>query len=300
VWTGSGGSGPARSGGEARIELSFDEARTEIGKAQTKAMWPYFLPGAAAPPETLHHYTNAVGLKGILCSKSLWASDCRFLNDRSELVYGHNLVKNYILKQPGPVAAALLHGAPPIDEKADLYVACFCERGDLLSQWRGYSRQQDGYSVAFRFSSLLASKNLVLLTKLLYDPREQEETLGSLISAICDMFSRIDLPMDQTTRLIEIAANAVWALPFRLKDSSFEGEQEWRLTAAPVSGYKEEFRVVDGHFVPYVQIPFEVKSLIQVRQGPGVYRVANIGSLTRLLAAEGFKGTRVEKSPVPL
>jgi hypothetical protein len=107
------------------LNLSFDEAHAEIGKAQTKAMWPYFLPGAAAPPETLHHYTTAAGLIGILRSKSLWASDCRFLNDRSELVYGHNLVKDYLVKQPGPVAAALLHGAPPIDMKADLYVACF-------------------------------------------------------------------------------------------------------------------------------------------------------------------------------
>jgi hypothetical protein len=100
--------------------------------------------------------------------------------------------------------------------------------------------------------------------------------------------------------LIEIAVNTVWALPFRLKNSSFEGEQEWRLMAAPVSGYKEEFRVADGHIVPYVQIPFDAESLVAVRQGPGPYRPANIGSLTRLLAAENFKGTRVEKSPVPL
>jgi hypothetical protein len=106
--------------------------------------------------------------------------------------------------------------------------------------------------------------------------------------------------MDQTTRLIEIAVNTVWGMPFRLKESSFEGEQEWRLTAAPVSGYKEEFRVVDGHFVPYVRVPLEIESLIEVRQGPGPYRAANLGALNRLLAAEGFGYTRIEKSPVPL
>jgi hypothetical protein len=281
------------------LNLSFDEARAEIGKAQTKAMWPFQLPGTAAPPDTLHHYTNAAGVQGILCSKSLWASDCRFLNDRSELVYGHNLVKDYLAKQPGPVAAALAHGCPPLDVRAVIYIASFCEHGDLLSQWRGYSRQLDGYSMAFRFAGLLACTN-VFLSKVVYVPGEQEEILRALVRDIADVFSRIDLPVDRTTELINIAVNTVWALPFRFKDASFQGEQEWRLTAAPESGYHEKFRIADGHFVPYVQIPFDVERLIEVRQGPGTYRDANVGSLTRLLAAENFKGTRVEKSPVPL
>ena len=76
------------------MNISFDEARDELGQAQTAAMWPFFLPGFAAP-ETLHHYTNAAGLQGILKSKSLWASDWNFLNDRSELVYSHNLIRDF-------------------------------------------------------------------------------------------------------------------------------------------------------------------------------------------------------------
>lgn len=283
----------------AAVDISFDEARNKLANAQTKAIWPYSLPESATVPESLHHYTNAVGLQGILRSKSLWASDCHFLNDRSELVYGHHLVKSYLLKQSGPVAAALVRGAPPTAEKAQIYVASFCEHGDLLSQWRGYSRLQDGYSMAFRFSRLHANKN-VFLTKVLYERPEQEETLSNLVGLVHDVFSRIDLPEDQTTELIKLAADAVWALPFRLKDNSFEGEQEWRLVAGLASGYTEEFRVVDGHFVPYVRIPFDAGSLVAVRQGPGAFRAANVEALRRLLAAEKFDGTRVERSPVPL
>ncbi len=248
------------------MNISFDEARDELGQAQTAAMWPFFLPGFAAP-ETLHHYTNAAGLQGILKSKSLWASDWNFLNDRSELVYSHNLIRDYLLSQSGPVAAALLHGSPPLDEKAQIYFTSFCAQSDLLSQWRGYSRLQDGYSMAFRFSSLRATKN-VILTQVLYEPRHQEETLGNLVGAIADVFSRIDLPEDQTMQLIKLAVDLVWALPFRLKDRSFEGEREWRLVAGLGSGYTEEFRIVDGHFVPYVQIPFSTESLVGIRQGP--------------------------------
>jgi hypothetical protein len=261
-------------------------------------MWPQFLPGFTAP-ESLHHYTSAVGLQGILRSKSLWASDCRFLNDRSELVYGHNLVREYLLSQSGPVAAALAHGAPPIDEKAQIYVASFCERGDLLSQWRGYCRVQDGYSMAFRFSSLLADKKAPL-TKVLYEPKDQEKHLSDLLRSVTDVLSRAGFPSDQTADLFRFAVDVVWAFPFCLKDRSFEGEQEWRLVAGLASGYTEKFRVVDGHFVPYVEIPIDTQSLVEIRQGPGAFRPANIEALTRLLAAEGFDNTKVARSPVPL
>jgi hypothetical protein len=283
---------------EAALNISLDEALSELEKAQTRAMWPHLLPGVAVPG-ALHHYTNAVGLQGILRSKSLWASDCHFLNDRSELVYRHDLVSDFLRSQSGPVAPALFRGAPPTDKKAGIYVTSFCEHGDLLSQWRGYSRLQDGYSMAFRFASLRAGKN-VFLTKVLYEPRDQRENLINLLCSITEVFSRIDLPSDQTTKLIEFAVNVVWSLPFRLKDRSFEGEQEWRLVAGLGSGYTEEFRVVDGHFVPYVQIPFDAESLVEVRQGPGAYRVANTEALRRLLVAEKFDNTRVERSPVPL
>ena len=281
------------------MNISLSEARIELAKAQTKAMWPHFLSQSVVAPENLYHSTNAAGLQGILRSRSLWASDCHFLNDRSELVYGHNLVKDHLLSQSGPVVAALVRGMPPTDEKAQIYVASFCEHGDLLSQWRGYSRVQDGYSMAFRFSSLLVSKN-VFLTKVLYTPRDQEDNLSDLVRSITDLFQRIDLPEDQALELIKLAVDVVWSLPFRLKDKSFEGEQEWRLVAGLGSGYTEEFRVVDGHFVPYIQIPFDAESLVEIRQGPGAFRAANVDALRRLLAAKKFNSTRVERSPVPL
>jgi hypothetical protein len=39
-------------------------------------------------PLALYHYTNASGLKGILESNSLWATDAEFLNDVQELQFG--------------------------------------------------------------------------------------------------------------------------------------------------------------------------------------------------------------------
>ncbi|WP_328811782.1 DUF2971 domain-containing protein [Rhodococcus sp. NBC_00294] len=42
----------------------------------------------AEESRTLYHYTNFRGLEGILRTRSLWATDIRYLNDANELVYG--------------------------------------------------------------------------------------------------------------------------------------------------------------------------------------------------------------------
>ena len=36
-------------------------------------------------PKILYHYTTMDGLKGIIASKSLWATKIQYLNDASEL-----------------------------------------------------------------------------------------------------------------------------------------------------------------------------------------------------------------------
>jgi hypothetical protein len=50
--------------------------------------------GTAGAPATLHHYTDAPGLLGILASKGeIWATDARCLNDTGELELGLALIR---------------------------------------------------------------------------------------------------------------------------------------------------------------------------------------------------------------
>ncbi|HEY3830871.1 MAG TPA: hypothetical protein VGO03_01130 [Acidimicrobiia bacterium] len=57
---------------------------------------------AVDPPSTLHQYTDAAGLFGIVNSRELWATDCRFLNDSTEYQLGLELVTNALVKMPNP------------------------------------------------------------------------------------------------------------------------------------------------------------------------------------------------------
>src|ERR1700730_1271189 len=100
----------------------------------------------------LYHYTSAGGLLGIIESGTLWASDCRFLNDATELSYSTEqlLAALSTLEDDtmGPESGFILPGVVEhlTAETFRVHVVCFCEDGDLLSQWRGYGAD-GGYAV---------------------------------------------------------------------------------------------------------------------------------------------------------
>jgi hypothetical protein len=112
-------------------------------------------------PYTLSHYTNLVGLVGIVDYGEIWASNVSFLNDRRELQYGLDaaakVVKKFASKETyaewhKPLSTALARlraGRIP-----NTYAACFCEKSDLLSQWRGYGGAEQGVAIAFNRSKL--------------------------------------------------------------------------------------------------------------------------------------------------
>src|SRR5215216_3035907 len=104
----------------------------------------------------IYHYTTIPGLIGIVTHCELWASDCQFLNDGSELSYARDIFFAELQKL----------GTPRIEEEGyvppgrslqnfRMFITCFCEDGDLLSQWRGYGADQ-GYALGFDTETLQA------------------------------------------------------------------------------------------------------------------------------------------------
>ncbi len=138
---------------------------------------------AITPPETLYHYTDSAGLLGIIGSPislpgteesvfgfergatfgTLWATDARYLNDAHELTYGaaalaEKLERHAEESRTPQVVERLRELAETVrdgrfeltygsdTERSLAHVTCFCESGDLLSQWRGYG---GGYAIGF-------------------------------------------------------------------------------------------------------------------------------------------------------
>jgi hypothetical protein len=115
------------------------------------------------PITTLYHYTTVEGLKGIIEKNELWATSAYYLNDSAEMFYGYNVLREVLdqwLKENKQtedsialgLARQLRSSFEDLFEKRllkPIYIACFCEKDNLLSQWRAYG-QLGGYSVGFR------------------------------------------------------------------------------------------------------------------------------------------------------
>ncbi|HEY2467771.1 MAG TPA: DUF2971 domain-containing protein [Terracidiphilus sp.] len=112
----------------------------------------------------LYHYTTADGLKGIVENEELWATSAYYLNDSAEILYGYRVLdlalQEWLKRTNLPedsVARGLAEslrsyfGQDALERNVitPIYLACFCEEGNLLSQWRAYG-SSGGYSIGFR------------------------------------------------------------------------------------------------------------------------------------------------------
>ena len=174
------------------------------------------------PPPTLYHYTDVRGLHGILESNSLRASAAYYLNDSSEIEYGRKLLIDELktwfdLNKDGEGFASLVLAGilatfsaeeSKISRASNIYVSCFCEEDDVLSQWRAYG-QKGGYSLGFdtnRLSTGLIAPvyyNRVRLAKVIYDAEMQLRRVRSVLRQFLTAIGaavQLNLPPGTNTR----------------------------------------------------------------------------------------------------
>lgn len=113
-------------------------------------------------PEILYHYTDDMGLMGILDSGKLWFTDVFSLNDPSELNHGikhlckiietraekESNVEKYFAKK------FIQSISGNVEMSANYFVCCFSQTGDDLGQWRAYADDGRGYAIGFNANAL--------------------------------------------------------------------------------------------------------------------------------------------------
>lgn len=96
----------------------------------------------------LYHYAGINTVWKILESDAFFARNIRFSNDSEEYKLGEELIEEYAenifdATRKGVFDNVISRGIEMF------YMTCFCENGDLLSQWRGYAKE--GVSLGFDF-----------------------------------------------------------------------------------------------------------------------------------------------------
>lgn len=110
-------------------------------------LWP---PSLREATGTVHHYTDAHGLKGMVENGVLWCSEAASLNDLDEVRCGWELVDSWLQRQPDTEAADALRAAlnPAAEKGHEVFVLSASTSKDDANQWRLYGGRSAGYCVA--------------------------------------------------------------------------------------------------------------------------------------------------------
>lgn len=219
----------------------------------------------------LYHYTSGNGLLGIISSDSLWATNIHFMNDAHEFNHFIKILYNEIESQfvyLGDCCSdqwkeewydAILSNINNYDLK-DTHVVCFSERGDSLSQWRGYCPPGFGYSFGFDKDILenIAEKHKGILSKCIYSEETHidfaKEKLTDFTNTLWNRF-----PLGQYFTDLEGLVKGNWHNFIRdvsrhasmAKDSGFIDENEWRIIM-PKATNNLLFRAGQSYLIPYL------------------------------------------------
>ena len=269
--------------------------------------------------QKLCHYTNLESAISILGGGDLWLTNSRYSNDDEELNYGHRLVDAVIdeLEHDSSADTSRVHWLRTLHKQLraargdQVYVCCFCEQDNLLSQWRGYAENGGGISIEFDPDGFTAvagpgcPHGLMRLWKVFYDPEQQKKIIRECVEY--PYWPAAD--EDARTRWV------VDALQFFMptfKNSDFREEQERRLIFTPyaLALPKLKFRTRRGLLVPYFSLrelsepgglrvaPFRlpIKGLLV---GPSLHRALNVESVRMMLDKHEYLGIPVQASRTP-
>jgi hypothetical protein len=329
---------------QSAVNLAHNANRRILGLNRRIAFGPKQIP----PNCILYHYTTAEGLKGIIENNELWATSAYFLNDSAEITYGYGVLKEvldgWIVKNPRSEQSLSLGLARALRQSFGddllnrniihpIYLACFCEEDNLLSQWRAYGKS-GGYSLGFKvpadyqFTGQGFKAEPTVYTspwvKVEYDRREQVKKCGEILDPAFVILDDSDTaraiatigehPLFGYAEILRVLTDLLLDEIVGFKDEAFKLEKEWRLVVRRRELLKQgtddggkapvplNFRTSNGMLIPYVKIiptdPAKKLPIACIRSGPMLEKTTTAMSVRMLLDKNGFPNTRVRVSEI--
>lgn len=263
--------------------------------------------------DLLYHYTSQDGLIGIIESKSIWASNIHYLNDSKEFQHAIDELKAIIYNRKKNQNNELIkklynsiEGSIGSFSRINIFVASLTEKGDQLSQWRGYCQNGAGYSIGFSKSEIESLSNQQGFTfkpciyavqqqrKLLTEPLERLEK--KIISSSGDPELAISCTSQFFSEFLQIAP--------LLKHRAFSEEQEWRLVSGIVSSTDNRWKTRSGSstLIPYFEFSLNNNDHSPIRNvipGPGPNQELTTNALMTLLTLNGVNEVSASPSQIP-
>jgi len=233
--------------------------------------------------DILYHYTTLSGLKGIVESGKIWATNILYLNDSEEFfnaIEAFNSVFDTMWDTPEIIdvldeseqdfLSLLSKRIEDIFEDNEdgfkVFVSSFSESADKLSQWRGYCPNGSGICIGFDFVNLTNIPGCQLV-KCIYVKHsmgsdEEKEGFNQVYKFIEDYLKKFkSFKNDQNKEekkksLLQDFEKDFLMFAARVKHPGFKEENEWRLilTLDETKNKYIFYRSGKSMLVPYIEI----------------------------------------------
>jgi len=284
--------------------------------------------------EPLYHYTDGLGLKGILQSQTIRFTDYRHLNDPSEYSFGIEVAAE-VARQLSPSGQnepvrhfneilLSMFKSPKVTENLGYFIASFSRNGNDLGQWRAYADNGRGYAIGFHPHAFSASEKpnqqsneKVFVGPVLYDMKVAEQRYADAIDRadhiVLDAHSKYSSLMTDpaiTDEFMQELSREMLAYPLiwyalTSKHPAYKHEKEVRLIMLGLRQAQMPFietRLRGSEIVPYISYAMPMRGardLVEIVVGPAASGEA-VSSVDTLLDSLGIDpSVRARPSDIP-
>lgn len=182
------------------------------------------------PPdgELLYHYCDAEAFLAICTSKKMRFSDIFSMNDFMEMHWGYRIWEKAASALIDTVGREFLDKIDEVFHNSGIFglvvTSCFSLDGDVLSQWRAYADDGQGYAIGFNARDLIQLPTRPL--RVLYDEEAQVQEVKKIVASLHKVEKTADEQYGSDFR--EICHILAYDLA-ALKNPAFSEEKEIRL-----------------------------------------------------------------------
>lgn len=285
---------------------------------------------SAEDDEILYHYCSTSTFQQIVSNGTIRLSALTLSNDSLEGKLVSAVIKRLAVTDDieAKTIDSLLAEVDSLEELFDGLGLCLSKVGDLLSQWRGYADDANGFSIGFSkeyldwlgTSQFVQQKAGFQMLKVLYEDHEHEIKLlpsyekikqgvnaGALnqVNKLAALFHGL-----QTAEVIaeaEFVKNELkktilslsWDW-FSLKSSAFREEQEVRLISYLIHDYDTEkigYRATRNSIISYREFELAEKKRMPIKRVVlGPKQRTPVRDIEHFLRISGFENVTVERS----
>jgi Protein of unknown function (DUF2971) len=180
--------------------------------------------GPLTVPSHLFHFSSVAGIRAILKSRALWASDARLMKDKTEVEYAAGMLREsatrtgyYFQEVRTTLAEQLLQTC--------MHIASLSLKPCLRGQWAAYADGGQGCAISFDFNEVRKLTSKIGSFPLVYEPRVQTQMWDFYLRRAHEIVLRLHPSSSFHTQVLLGLA----ALLFTMKNPVHAIEHEWRL-----------------------------------------------------------------------